>query len=86
MSFESDSKAEIVYHRSNTGEPETLDPHKTSMVYEAHILRDIYEGLVVYDAKSKVIPAVAQSWTVSDDGAIYTFKLRRRPNGRTAIR
>ncbi len=70
------AQAEVVYHRGNTGEPETLDPHKTSTVYEAHILRDIYEGLVVYDAKAKVIPGVAESWTASDDGTTYTFKLR----------
>jgi len=68
--------AEMVYHRGNTADPETLDHHKTSTVYEAHILRDLYEGLVVYDAKAQVVPGVAESWTVSDDGLTYTFKLR----------
>ncbi len=68
--------AEVIYHRGNTGEPETLDQHKTSTIYESNILRDLYEGLVVYDAKAKVIPGVAESWTVSDDGGTYTFKLR----------
>ncbi len=70
------ASAEVVYHRGNTGDPETLDHHKTSTVYEAHILRDLYEGLVVYDAKAQVVPGVAESWTVSDDGTTYTFKLR----------
>ncbi len=68
--------AEIVYHRGNTADPETLDHHKTSTTYEAHILRDLYEGLVVYDAKAQIVPGVAESWTVSDDGLTYTFKLR----------
>jgi oligopeptide transport system substrate-binding protein len=68
--------AEVVYHRGNTADPETLDHHKTSTTYEAHILRDLYEGLVVYDAKAQVVPGVAESWTVSDDGLTYTFKLR----------
>ncbi|MCB1493067.1 MAG: peptide ABC transporter substrate-binding protein [Rhodobiaceae bacterium] len=68
--------AEMVYHRGNTADPETLDQHKTSTTYEANILRDLYEGLVIYDAKAKVIPGVAESWTVSDDGLIYTFTLR----------
>jgi ABC-type oligopeptide transport system substrate-binding subunit len=36
--------AEMVYHRGNAADPETLDQHKTSTVYEAHILRDLYEG------------------------------------------
>lgn len=68
--------AETVYHRGNTADPETLDQHKTSTVYEAHILRDLYEGLVIYDAKARVVPGVAESWQVSEDGKTYTFALR----------
>jgi oligopeptide transport system substrate-binding protein len=68
--------AEVVYHRGNTADPETLDHHKTSTVYESNILRDLYEGLVIYDAKAKVIPGLAESWTISDDGTVFTFKLR----------
>ena len=56
---------------------ESLDPHKTSTVYEAHILRDMFLGLVTEDAMSEVIPGAAESWTVSDDGLVYTFKLRQ---------
>ena len=70
------SVAEMVYHRGNTADPETLDQHKTSTVYEAHILRDLYEGLVAYSAEGSIIPGVAESWSVSDDGTVYTFKLR----------
>ncbi len=68
--------AEVVYHRGNTGEPETLDQHRTSTVYEAHILRDLYEGLVVYDAGANVIPGVAESWELNEDGTVYTFHFR----------
>ena len=68
--------AEMVYHRGNTADPETLDLHKTSTIYEANILRDLYEGLVIYDAKAQVIPGVAESWQVSEDGTTYTFSLR----------
>ena len=68
--------AETVYHRGNTADPETLDLHKTSTVYEAHILRDLYEGLVIYDSQANVVPGVAESWEVSDDGKTYTFRLR----------
>ncbi len=70
------ASAEMVYHRGNAADPETLDQHKTSTVYEAHILRDLYEGLVIYNSKAEVIPGVAESWSVSDDGRVYTFKLR----------
>jgi oligopeptide transport system substrate-binding protein len=69
--------AEVVYNRGNSAEPESLDPHKTSTVYEAHILRDLFEGLVMQDARADLIPGAAESWTLSDDGTVYTFKIRQ---------
>lgn len=68
--------AEMVFHRGNTGEPETLDPHITSTTYESHILHDLLEGLVAHDAFANVVPGVAESWDVSEDGLTYTFNLR----------
>ena len=56
--------AQVTYHRGNTADPETLDPHKTSTVYEANILRDLYEGLVIHDAKGEVVPGVAEKLDV----------------------
>ncbi|TIQ16164.1 ABC transporter substrate-binding protein, partial [Mesorhizobium sp.] len=49
----------------------------TSTIYEAAVLRDLFQGLVMQDAKANVIPGAAESWTVSDDGTVYTFKLRK---------
>jgi oligopeptide transport system substrate-binding protein len=68
--------AETVLHRGNAGEPQTLDQAQTSINIEAFILKDLYEGLTVYDAAGKIIPGAAESWTLSDDGVTYTFKLR----------
>ena len=68
--------SEVVFNRGNSADPESLDPHKTSTVYEAHILRDLFEGLVMQDKDANLIPGAAESWTVSDDGTVYTFKLR----------
>jgi oligopeptide transport system substrate-binding protein len=70
------ANAEVVYNRGNSADPESLDPHKTSTVYEGHILRDLFQGLVMQDARAELIPGAAESWTVSDDGKVYTFKLR----------
>ena len=72
----STAMAEVVLHRGNGGEPQTLDQAHTSIDVEANILKDLYEGLTVYDAAGNVIPGIAESWTVSDDGLTYTFKLR----------
>jgi oligopeptide transport system substrate-binding protein len=68
--------AEVVFNRGNSADPESLDPHKTSTVYEANILRDLFSGLTAQSAKAEVIPGAAESWTVSEDGKTYTFKLR----------
>ncbi len=70
------AQAEVVYNRANAGEPETLDTHKTSTVQEAHILRDLLEGLVTYNAKGEAIPGQASKWEISDDGKVYRFTLR----------
>jgi oligopeptide transport system substrate-binding protein len=68
--------AQTVLHRGNNADPESLDPHKTSTVSEANILRDLFMGLTMHDATASLIPGAAESWEVSDDGTVYTFKLR----------
>src|ERR1700732_4610096 len=68
--------AETVLRVANMGEPETLDPHKTSTTVESNVLRNLFEGLVVQDPKGNVAPGVAETWTASEDGVAYTFKLR----------
>ncbi len=40
------------------------------------ILRDVFEGLTRLDRQAAPIPGAAESWTVTDDGLVYTFKLR----------
>lgn len=68
--------AEVVLHRGNGGEPQTLDQAHTSIDVEANVLKDLYEGLTIYDAAGKVVAGAAESWAVSDDGTVYTFKIR----------
>lgn len=74
------ARAEMVLHRGNGSEPETLDPHKSTGEGESWIEMDLFEGLVTADAQGRVIPGAAQSWTISDDRLTYTFKLR--PDGK----
>jgi oligopeptide transport system substrate-binding protein len=69
--------AEVVYNRGNDTDPTTLDHQKTSTVAEGNLMRDLYEGLVGGDAKAEVVPGVAESWDISDDGLTYTFRLRQ---------
>jgi ABC-type oligopeptide transport system substrate-binding subunit len=68
--------AETVLRIANIAEPESLDPHKTVGEAMPNILRNLFEGLVVLDPKGNVAPGVAESWSVSEDGLSYRFKLR----------
>ncbi|OKO82560.1 ABC transporter substrate-binding protein [Bradyrhizobium sp. NAS96.2] len=38
---------------------------------------NIYEGLLRYSPKLEPLPGLAESWSVSEDGKTYTFKLRK---------
>jgi peptide/nickel transport system substrate-binding protein len=59
-----------------SGNPDTLDPHKTSGTLTFQTLKSIYDTLVEADQAEKIVPALATSWTVSTDGLTWTFKLR----------
>lgn len=56
--------------------PTTLDPAKVQDVDTMDLLGNIYEPLVRYGEDNKVEGVLAESWTVSADGKVYTFKLR----------
>jgi ABC-type oligopeptide transport system substrate-binding subunit len=71
------SRADMIYRRGAAGDVATLDPQKTASVTEADLLGDLFEGLVTYDAEGRIVPGVAESWTISEDGLRYTFKLRQ---------
>ncbi|MCJ2015619.1 peptide ABC transporter substrate-binding protein [Methylobacterium sp. J-076] len=71
---------DLLYRRGNDADPETLDPHKSSTVAEAHILRDLCDGLLTYDNFGAIVPGAAKDWSVAADGLAYRFTLR--PDGR----
>ena len=68
--------AETLLSRGNGGQPETLDVHKSVGIPESWIELDLFEGLLVPGPKGELAPGAAESWTVSDDGRTYSFKLR----------
>ena len=68
--------AEQVLHKDNGTEPQTLDAHRAQGVPASNILRDLYEPLVMTGRNAELIPGAAESWSMSDDGLVYTFTLR----------
>ena len=61
---------------ASMGEPASLDPQKVSGTWENYVVGDMFIGLTTENPKAEPIPGVAESWTVSEDGKTYTFKLR----------
>lgn len=59
-------------------DPEHLNPFLADTIAIGRINRNIFEGLTRYDQTTNtVLPALAESWTISDDGLVYTFTLRQ---------
>ncbi|MCT7660308.1 ABC transporter substrate-binding protein [Mycobacterium deserti] len=59
------------------GEPDQLDPHKTSAYFSFEVLENVFDTLVEPDANLEMRPALAESWDVSPDQLLWTFRLRR---------
>ncbi|RKN47788.1 ABC transporter substrate-binding protein [Micromonospora endolithica] len=58
------------------GEPDQLDPHRTSAYYSFQVLENVYDTLVEPDANLEMKPALATGWTTSQDQLTWTFTLR----------
>ena len=57
--------------------PETIDPALNSSNDGGNMLQHLAEGLLKMDKNGNMIPGLAESYEVSDDGLTYTFKLRK---------
>ena len=57
-------------------EPPTLDPHLSGDAASAEYVVEIYSGLMAYDQDLNLIPDIANSYNISNDGTVYTFELR----------
>jgi oligopeptide transport system substrate-binding protein len=70
-----------IYHHGNGSEPQGIDPHIVTGVPEHHILISLCEGLTIPNPNPKgsngYIPGTAESWSISDDGKEYIFKLNK---------
>lgn len=62
--------------RANDAEAATLDPAKAEGLPEMHILRDLFEGLVIQDRDGNITPGVAGSWE-TEDNKTFVFHLRK---------
>ncbi|MCC5911132.1 MAG: hypothetical protein JJT76_11915 [Clostridiaceae bacterium] len=61
----------------NSGVPNVLDPAITYEHASINLIANTHIGLVKFGKGTEIIPAVAQSWQLEDDGVTWSFLLRR---------
>ena len=66
-----------ILHIGNGTEPQDLDPHTVTGSPEKKLTMALFESLLVYDTKTlELLPAVAASWSASENNLVYTFNIR----------
>lgn len=60
-----------------TSDPDTLFPWKATQFQAVNVLQNLYGTLTEFDAELNVVPGLAESWDVSEDGLTVTFNLRK---------
>lgn len=55
----------------------SFDPQIAATGDEFLVIENCFEGLIRITDNGDVLPGVAESWSISDDGLTYTFKLRQ---------
>ncbi|MCA1322801.1 ABC transporter substrate-binding protein [Herbaspirillum sp. alder98] len=71
------SAAAATLNISLDADPGKLDPTQSSMLNERIVYQSIFDKLVDLDGEGKIVPMLAERWTVSDDQKTYTLYLRR---------
>ena len=57
-------------------DPPTLDPAVMGDTSSAEYVVEIFSGLATLNQQLQIVPDIAESWTISQDGKTYTFKIR----------
>ena len=57
-------------------EPPNLDPTGgAAQAIDSVLYSNVFEGLTRFEGDGAVVPGLAKSWEISDDGTVYTFNL-----------
>ena len=69
--------ADTEYKYLYSSEITTLNYLVTSVTNNQHSLANFIDTLIEYDHLGNIVPCLAESWEVSDDGLVWTFHLRK---------
>jgi len=64
------------YVEGVVGQPQSFVPNQADTYIERTVSDLIYRGVFKYDIYGAIVPDLADTWTVSEDGLIYTIKLK----------
>jgi ABC-type transport system substrate-binding protein len=65
-----------IYRSPLMNNPSTLDPAYVQDQYGVAVTRQLFDGLVKFGPNLMVLPALAKTWQVEENGKIYRFFLR----------
>lgn len=66
-----------MYNAPLLGNPKSLDPQFADDPSSNTVIKNLYSGLLKLDSNGNISCCNAESYSVSDDGRVYTFKLRK---------
>ncbi|MFZ5424900.1 MAG: ABC transporter substrate-binding protein [Patescibacteria group bacterium] len=64
------------YVEGVTGQPQSFFPHQARSQNDVTISNLVYRGLFKYDIYGALVPDLAESWAISEEGIVYTIKLK----------
>lgn len=73
---DSTSAAPTTVTAAITAQWTSLSPYTSNSQTLALLYNSLYDVMVAYDSENNIIPMLAESWFVSDDGLVYTVKIR----------
>lgn len=74
---EGDIDRGVTLNAGVVGVVDSLNPYLATLYGPAmDILSGVMEGLLTIDSRQRLQPGLAESYEISDDGVVYTFKLR----------
>ena len=66
-----------IYHTAFSDNYILLDPARLREANSNEICRQLYDGLIEFSESDTVVPCLAESWQISENKLVYTFKLRK---------
>ncbi|MFQ3577208.1 MAG: ABC transporter substrate-binding protein, partial [Cytophagales bacterium] len=72
-----ENKEYKIFRYNQTEGISSLDPAFANTPPNIWVCNQVFNGLVEIDASQRILPSLAEKWSVSADGLTYVFKLKK---------